>query len=283
MSVENNLKERLSLIAKNDYRVADETEVWPLAIRMVHSLGSTDPELRDILIFTTLDQWTDLYFDSKQLRELLSIVLDDEHLFLGLGEQESDSVFMRSFSSLAIASFMARHRTHPFLSAQAVEETHRRMLTYLSRERDLRGHVPVKGWAHAVAHAADALGQLALCSELGEQSLLDMLRVIRETIVNACVVFVDEEDERLVEKPVLRAIQRQVLKKAEITGWISDFASFGLPPTYQEWLRKKTNIKNFMRSLYFRSLYRGIIDSLEPALSETLKDISNREIPSIYF
>ena len=33
--------------------------------------------------------------------------------------------------------------------------------TWFLRERDLRGFVPGKGWAHAVAHGADALGALA--------------------------------------------------------------------------------------------------------------------------
>jgi len=281
MSVENTLKERLSRIVQNDYHVLDETEVWPLTVQMMHSLGSIDPELRDTLIYNTLDQWTELYFDSQQLGILLNTVLDDEHLFYGLGEQETDSVFMRSFSSLAIAFFVARHRTHPFLTAQAVDETHRRMLAYLPRERDIRGLVADKGWAHAVAHAADALGQLALCPELTAQSLLDMLRVIRETIVGAAVVFADEEDERLVSA-VLGIVGREVLTQADIAEWLSGFASFELPPTWPEWVRKKTNIKHFMRSLYFRSLYRGVIESFEPALSQTLKEISNREIPSTY-
>lgn len=282
MSVENSLKERLSCIAQNDYHVLDETEVWPLAVQMMHSLGSTDPELRDRLTYRVLSQWTELYFDPQQLDILLNIALDDQHLFHGLGEQDTDSVFMRSFSSLAIASFVAQHRVHPFLTAQAVNETLRKMLSYLSRERDLRGHVTSKGWAHAVAHAADALDELALCTELGEESLVDMLRVICETVVGASVVFVDEEDERLVTA-VLSVIQRQVLAKADITQWISGFVSFELPPTYQEWLRKRTNIKHFVRSLYFRLLYQGVIELFEPVLSQTLQEISNRRIPPSYF
>ena len=36
-----------------------------------------------------------------------------------------------------------------------------RLATWLLRERDLRGFVPGKGWAHAVAHGADAFGALA--------------------------------------------------------------------------------------------------------------------------
>ena len=39
--------------------------------------------------------------------------------------------------------------------------------TWLLRERDLRGFVPGKGWAHAVAHGADALGALAALAAPG--------------------------------------------------------------------------------------------------------------------
>ena len=35
-----------------------------------------------------------------------------------------------------------------------------RIATWFLRERDLRGFVPGKGWAHAIAHGADALGAL---------------------------------------------------------------------------------------------------------------------------
>jgi len=282
MSAENSLKERLLSIAQNNYQVLDGAEVWPLTVQMMHSLGSTDPVLRDKLINRVLGRWTELYFDSQQLASLLNITLDEQHLFHGLGEQETDSVFMRSFSSLALASFIARHRARPFLTAQAVNEILQKMSSYLPRERDLRGYVTDKGWAHAVAHAADALDELSLCPEVGEESLVDMLRVMRETIVGASVVFVDDEDERLVTA-VLSAVQRQVLTKADITRWISSLVSFELPPTYQEWLRKRTNIKHFMRSLYFRLLYQGAIELFEPVLGQTLKEISDRRIPPAYF
>jgi len=282
VSAENSLKERLLSIAQNNYQVLDGAEVWPLTVQMMHSLGSTDPVLRDKLINRVLGRWTELYFDSQQLASLLNITLDEQHLFHGLGEQETDSVFMRSFSSLAIASFIARHRARPFLTAQAVNEILQKMSSYLPRERDLRGYVTDKGWAHAVAHAADALDELSLCPEVGEESLVDMLRVMRETIVGASVVFVDDEDERLVTA-VLSAVQRQVLTKADITRWISSLVSFELPPTYQEWLRKRTNIKHFMRSLYFRLLYQGAIELFEPVLGQTLKEISDRRIPPTYF
>jgi hypothetical protein len=282
MSIENTLKERLSYIVENDYRVSDEAKVWPLAMQMMQYMGSLDPQSRDRLIWETLSHWAELYFDSEQLGILLNIALDDEHLYYGLGEQDTDSVFMRSNASLTIASFLETHQTRPFLTAQAIEETLHKMLSYLPQERDLRGFVGEKGWAHAIAHAGDALNPLAMYPELGKENLLDMLRVIRKTIVSAPTVFADEEDERLAN-PVLSAVQRQVLTQADIAEWISSLASFELPPTWPEWVRKKTNIKHFLRSLYFRSRYQGMSEPFEPALGETLQEISERRIPATYF
>ena len=254
--------------------MVDEAEVWPLAVRMMECLGSTDPELRDTLIYGTLRSWSESCLDTRQLDTLLNIALDEEHLTLGLGEQDSDSVFMRSFSSLAVALFVAQHRARPYLTVEGVHETHRRVVTYLRRERDLRGYVEGKGWADAVSHGADALDELALCPELGRQDLLDTLRVVRETVVGAPVVFVDEEDERLVT-PVLSTVQRGILGKADISQWTLAFAAVEAAPTYREWFWRRTNIKRFLRSLYFRSRYEGMADWFEPLLGETLQRISD--------
>ena len=125
MSLESALKERLSGIAQDGFRVADETEVWPLAVRMMECLGSTDPELRDTLIYRTLRSWSGSYLDTRRLDALLRIALDDEHLTLGLGEPESDAVFMRSFSSLVVALCVAQHRARPYLTVEGVHEAHR--------------------------------------------------------------------------------------------------------------------------------------------------------------
>lgn len=282
MSLKNDLKERLTNIILNGYQPADESDVWPLTQEMLRHLGSTDPELRDKLINRVLGRWAELYFDSQQLQILLNRVLDDDHLYLGLGEEGSDSVFMRSFSSLALASLIARHRSQAFLSGPAVQQTLDRMLVYLSKEKDLRGYLPGKGWAHALAHAADALDELALCPELGKPALLDLLQGIREAVLGAAVVLVDDEDERLVTA-VLSSLQRQLLSASDLSRWVSGFASFALPPTYQEWLRKRTNIKHFLRSLYFRLSYEAGIGLLEPTLSETLQELSSRRIPEAYF
>ena len=273
MTSETELKDRLSVIAGAGHRAADETEVWPLAVQMMDCLGSTDPELRDGLIYQTLARWSEWYLGTPQLDALLDIALAADHLTLAVGEPEGDAVFMRAFSSLAVAMFVEQHRARPYLSAERVREVHRTMLAYLSRERDERGWVPGKGWADAVSHAADALDELAQCPELGEADLLETLQVIRETIVRAKAVFPGEEDERLATAAV-SAVRRGVLTRESIAAWILDFTTLEAVGTYHEWFWRRANVKRFLRSLFFRSQYEGLAEWFEPALGETLQQIS---------
>ena len=102
------------------------------------------------------------------LRRILVTVLDDEHLFLHLGARTSDSVFTRSFSVLLVALALHHHQNQPFLSAEDLRRVKADLCRYIEKENDLRGYVVGKGWAHAPAHAADALGALAKCETLGK-------------------------------------------------------------------------------------------------------------------
>ena len=83
-------------------------------------------------------------------------------LRVGLGEDGTDTVFRRSFSALVLAECV--DRAPPSAACCPTTMVLRwgdRLAGWLVRERDLRGYVPGKGWAHAVAHGADALGALA--------------------------------------------------------------------------------------------------------------------------
>lgn len=71
---------------------------------MLIHIGSVDGELRDSLIFSTFYQLIENNKLSNSLMvKILDICLSEEYLFKGIGEQGTDTVFTRSFSSLVIA------------------------------------------------------------------------------------------------------------------------------------------------------------------------------------
>ena len=104
-------------------------------------------------------------------------------LGVGLGERDTDSVFRRSFSALILGECIGRDNDRPLVAGGKVLEWGDRVATWLLRERDLRGFVPGKGWAHAVAHGADALGTLARSPHVGTAELTVILDVIADRLL----------------------------------------------------------------------------------------------------
>ena len=270
------LKETLKTAQENNFEAEEERRSDVLQACLKH-IGSPDPELRDELIYATLATWIveKRYFDDAELKQTLATCLDEQHLLFGVGERDTDSVFTRSFSSLVIAALLGRHRDAPFLSEQEVTEVKARVLTYLAQEKDYRG-LTESGWAHAVAHAADVLDELAQCEELSREDLEDILNTVAKLASNALSVFACDEEERL-SYAVKSVFESGKMTKDSLSGWLEQLGTLarrcpdhGADGGYTCFV----NLKHFLRALYFelehRSNVEGKTDFLE-SIDETLK------------
>jgi len=152
-----------------------------LTTELTGMLGSTDPVERDEIAYPILAAWiSDGVYD-----DLLAGLGDGMAAGLnqGLGESDTDSVFRRSFSVLVLAGCIERDNAEGRLPAGKILEWGDRVTGWLVRERDVRGFVPRKGWAHAVAHGADAIGVLADSAHLGLNELTVLLDVVADRVV----------------------------------------------------------------------------------------------------
>lgn len=191
------LKEKLIFIKENGFQAP--SDAFQLIQEMLEHIGSLDAELRDELIYSTLSHWIpNNTLTTYELEQLLPVILDKNHLLYKLGETNTDSVFTRSFSMLVIPLLLIRHREAPFLSKEQIHQIKENVFYNVQEERDYRGYDEEKGWAHATAHAADALDDLAHCSELGKKDLITILDLIHEKMTITDRVYCDGEDERMV-------------------------------------------------------------------------------------
>lgn len=275
MMTQESLKERLRAIASADYQVPEPMSPFELALEMMPYIGSTDSELRDDLIYGTMARWIRRQlFTQDQLRQILTTALDDGYLFYRAGHQGDDSVFTRSFSILLVPPILSVHRQHPFLTSEGVRLIEQRILDYIRTEADLRGYVEDKGWAHALAHAADALEALAEAQELEAEDLRQILAVIRDRIIGSQQLFAHEEDERLAVAAT-SALHRHLLPEPEVIDWIAGLTPFGrrfepMPAGYY----RAVNVKQFLRSLYFQARRRQLADAVRRALVDALEEIN---------
>lgn len=189
----------LQRIQKEDYRLREGERLQEVADLMLQYIGDPDPELRDDLIYSTYYHWIikKKLFTEAELRGLLTVLTDDQHLFYHIGSENDPTVFTRSFSVLPIALIVRRHRQEPFLDLAEFQHVKNSLIRYVQEEKDLRGYVPEGGWAHSAAHASDALTELVQCPECDAAARLEILPAVQGMLHNGSHIFNEEEDERI--------------------------------------------------------------------------------------
>ncbi|WP_214710496.1 DUF2785 domain-containing protein [Exiguobacterium sp. s55] len=241
---------------------------------MLHHIGSTDAELRDQLIYTLFYRFIieDEHLTNEQLTNLFNTTLK-YHLFHGIGETASDTVFTRAFSTLLIALILYRDRQQRFLSEPNLEMLKAKLLAYLDCEIDTRGYVPIKGWAHAIAHVADAFDELVLHPHLDETEFGEILEALWDKVMFP-TVYLHDEDERLLN-PIFALLERG-MDEHEIVVLLD-----GLPAQLsaqkqqlepEHYWHVVHNMKTFLKS-FFVKLYDANRPMLQTAVFETLKQI----------
>jgi hypothetical protein len=127
-------------------------------------------------------------------------------------------------------------------------------MSWYSRERDLRGFVPGKGWAHAVAHGADALGALARSPVLGRLELTVILDVIADRLLTPTEsFFVCGEGDRLAYA-TMHLLRRDILGIDVLEPWVARLAAgaVGRGSVDRNPYLVAGNVQSYLRSLHLQ-------------------------------
>ncbi|WP_144510261.1 DUF2785 domain-containing protein [Bacillus sp. FJAT-22090] len=262
-----NLTEKLkSIIAEDIEHVSTVT-----LDEMIENIGSTDPVLRDTLIYTTFCTFIFKdHLNGHQLEYILNKLLENKLLLTNIENPMSDSVFTRSFTSLVYAEILEYDASKQIVDTNIVRKVMDTTHEYMTKEVDLRGYVANKGWAHAAAHGADLLDSLIKHPLATKDDALKVLQHIARflTIANG---YQDDEEERLAYAFVTLTKQHQ-LQESEIIHWLIELqqliaekqtnANGELQPYYAQ-----LAFKNFLKSAYFLLEKNAI----QKDLKETIK------------
>lgn len=263
------LQEKLKVIQASEFKVPETMSAFEITSIMLEYLGDSDPELRDDLIYGTLSNWImNGAFNKEQLKQILVAVLDDKHLFYKIGEMDTNSVFMRAFSVLIVASIVYVHREDSFLDYEELKSVKNKIVKYMEEEKDVRGYVVEGGWAHTAAHSSDTLDELCLCKELGRVELLEILNAIKHKVSIEYHAYTCYEDERLAFA-TNSLIGRNLLTEEEISKWVKSFAEYDKNIDFPNHYYLITNIRNYLNSLYYR-LPKDEYKVIREAISDTI-------------
>lgn len=206
-------------IAANHFGVPQGASAFALAQQLTPWLASPDPILRDDLAYTILDVWIRHgMLTDPQLLNLLPAL--EQNLTLGIGDSGSDSVLLRSFSALTLASLAQRDLEHPFLSPTQYRDLLAAALTYLRDERDNRGFDPRKGWIHSTAHTADLLAALARDPRFTSVDQQALFAAVEQRLRSATAIYTYGEQGRL-GVALLSVITRDDFQSAAFENWLA--------------------------------------------------------------
>ena len=239
-------------VVADGLKVPQERSLVEMTEDLTRMLGDPDPEVRDGIAFPTMATWID-----EGVYDDLLVGLGDgmcHGLDIGLGDTESDTVFRRSFSALILTECIDRTTRAALGGPNVVLRWGDRIMSWYSRERDLRGFVPGKGWAHAVAHGADALGALARSPVLGRLELTVILDVIADRLLAPTeTFFVCGEGDRLAYA-TMHLLRRNVLGIDVLEPWVARLAAgaVGRGSVDRNPYLVAGNVQSYLRSLHLQ-------------------------------
>lgn len=209
-------------VQSTGFEVPEDRDLEDLTTELTVMLGSPDPAVRDGVALPALATWIDrgIYDD------LLPGLGDGmaAGLLVGLGERDTDTVFRRSSSALVLAECLARDNAEHLLPDGQVLAWGDRLMTWFLGERDTRGFVEGKGWAHAVAHGADALGTLASSPRLAGPELAVLLDVLSERVVlPGTPPLLSGEPDRIAAA-AMYVLRRNALSIEHLESWVENLA-----------------------------------------------------------
>ncbi|KMN46170.1 hypothetical protein VK90_05490 [Bacillus sp. LK2] len=252
----------------------DEKNKTDIVKAMINHIGSTDSELRE-LIYSSFSQ---LILDNELAHELLVEILDfclSDLLFKGIGENGTDTVFTRSFTSLLIELILYKDNENQFLSQSIIYKAKDELIHYINLEQDLRGYVPEKGWAHSVAHVADVCVELVKNEKIEQKYYSEILETLWKKIFYTKGVYIHNEDGRII-RPILAMLNRGL----EIEGVEALIKGIPMEMKCQKeelddehYLFLKANCKLFLKSFYIEINSNSNLLSLQKNIETCLSEI----------
>lgn len=258
----------------NDEVCWDEKSESHIIEAMMEHIGSTDPELRDQLIYSSFFRLINK-LNHEKLIELLELSLSNSFLFKGIGENGTDTVFTRTFTSLLIALILYRDNQDDFLPQRTILKVKDALINYLNEENDLRGYVPEKGWAHSIAHVADAIDELVMNKKCPSEFYQEILETLCRKMFSSASVYIHDEDERLIT-PLMAMIEHGL--PVETVESIIDHLPLKLKEqreqiNFENYMFLLANTKTFLKSFYIKSIGKTKLLPLQESIVTVLNKI----------
>lgn len=254
--------EEIKWISENDFAILPNSTITEQTDILMEYLGSPDSLLREGALDILFTWIMNGHYSNEKLINLGNRLA--KNLLKGIGEQNTDTVFLRAFSALileAIIDFDAKctleeiEGRKPFLSKDQILAFLEMGIKYYHEENDTRGFVANKGWAHSIAHGADLFGAFARNRFIGKHELNQILELLKFKITEPIEnIYTANEDIR-INVTVYTIFLRKILDLDEIKAWMQSVKDVYSKNKWHVFKQKPSRIGFINTRIFFQSLY----------------------------
>ncbi len=239
-------------VVADGLRVPDDRPLDEMTADLTRMLGDPDPGIRDGIAFPTLGTWISEGIYDDLLRGLGDGMCAG--LEVGLGRARGDAIYRRSFSALVLTECIDRDTETGLLGRDTILTWGDRIASWLVRERDLRGFVPGQGWAHAVAHGADAIGALMRSPKMEQMELVVLLDVVADRLLSPTETFFDCGEGDRLAAACMHGLRRNLVGLDVLERWVARIAAAAVPSgdVDNNPFHVAGNAQGFLRSLHLQ-------------------------------
>ncbi|EAE7319880.1 DUF2785 domain-containing protein [Listeria monocytogenes] len=240
-----------NILKQNNYILPKDPDASNEIIdTMLSYLSSVDSELRDNIAYNIFFEWfvgqDNLTTDQK--RRIYNYAVNKNNLLFKINIIDSDAVFQRSFLALIIALLLENNKVHNFLTDNEIRKTLNLLIELLEKEKNTHSFIEEKGWAHCIAHTADALDELIYQSTISEIDVKKIMTAITFFYKTNPNILTGEEDERL-SNILITALFEQKINIEEVKNWLNSLSET-IPNHLPE--IPLINIKQFTQTLLIK-------------------------------
>ncbi|EAC6872234.1 DUF2785 domain-containing protein [Listeria monocytogenes] len=217
---------------------------------MLSYLSSIDSELRDHIAYNIFSEWLVVQdnLTTEQKMRIYNYAVNKNNLLFKINIIDSDAVFQRSFLALIIALLLENNKVHNFLTDNEIRKTLDLLIELLEKEKNTHSFIEEKGWAHCIAHTADALDELIYQRAINEIDVKKIMTAITFFYKNNTNILTGEEDERL-SNILITALFEQKINNEEVKNWLNSISET-IPSHLPE--IPLINIKQFTQTLLIK-------------------------------
>ncbi|EAG9231444.1 DUF2785 domain-containing protein [Listeria monocytogenes] len=217
---------------------------------MLSYLSSIDSELRDHIAYNIFSEWLVVQdnLTTEQKIRIYNYAVNKNNLLFKINIIDSDAVFQRSFLALIIALLLENNKVHNFLTDNEIRKTLDLLIELLEKEKNTHSFIEEKGWAHCIAHTADALDELIYQRAINEIDVKKIMTAITFFYKNNTNILTGEEDERL-SNILITALFEQKINNEEVKNWLNSISET-IPSHLPE--IPLINIKQFTQTLLIK-------------------------------